>query len=144
MKRSKPRISKVDWKSGDGGRREVCSSSLRALYWKNFLFFQIVQSLFSSVQFNSLAQWCPTLCNPLDCSTQGFPVYHRLLGLAQIHVHRVGHAPIISFVIPSSSCLQSFPASGSFLRSQLLASEYYFAINGASALASVLSMNNQD
>ena len=51
---------------------------------------------------------------------------------------------ISSSVIPSSSCLQSFPASGSFLRSQLLASEYYFAINGASALASVLSMNNQD
>ena len=51
---------------------------------------------------------------------------------------------ISSSVIPSSSCLQSFPASGSFLRSQLLASEYYFAINGASALASVLSMNIQD
>ena len=75
MKPSKPRISKVGWKSGDGGRREVCSSSLRALYWKHF-FFQTGQSLFSSVQFNSVAQLCPTLCNPMECSTQGFPVHH--------------------------------------------------------------------
>ena len=141
MKRSKPRISKVDWKSGDGGRREVCSSSLRALYWKNFLFFQIVQSLFSSVQFNSLAQWCPTLCNPLDCSTQGFPVYHQLLGLAQIHVHRVGHAPIISFVALFTFCPQSFLASESFPMSQLFTSGDQSI--GASASESGLPMNIQ-
>ena len=33
---------------------------------------------------------CPTLCNPMDCSTPGFPVIHHLLELAQTHVHRVG------------------------------------------------------
>ena len=32
------------------------------------------------------------LCNPMDCSTPGFPVYHQLLELAQAHVHRVGDA----------------------------------------------------
>ena len=52
------------------------------------------------------------------------------------------HSAISSSVIPSSSCLQLFPASGSFLRSQLLASGGQS--NGASVLASVLSMNNQD
>ena len=39
------------------------------------------------VQFNSVAQSCPTLCNPMDCSMPGFPVYHQLLELAQTQVH---------------------------------------------------------
>ena len=42
-------------------------------------------SLFS--QFSSVAQSCPTLCDPLDCSRSGFPVHHQLLELAQTHVH---------------------------------------------------------
>jgi len=37
----------------------------------------------------SVAQSCPTLCNPMDCSTPGFPVLHHLLELAQTHVHQV-------------------------------------------------------
>ena len=32
-------------------------------------------------------QSCPTLCNPVDCSTPGFPVHHQLLELTQTHVH---------------------------------------------------------
>ena len=39
-----------------------------------------------------VAQLCPTLCNPMDCSTPGFPVHHQLLELAQTHIHRVGDA----------------------------------------------------
>ena len=38
-------------------------------------------------------QSCPTLCNPTDCSTTGFPVLHHLLELAQTHVHRAGDVP---------------------------------------------------
>ena len=41
---------------------------------------------------SSVAQLCPPLCNPMDCSTPGFPVYHQLPQLAQTHVHRVGDA----------------------------------------------------
>ena len=37
--------------------------------------------------FNSLAQSCPTLCNPMDCNMPGFPVHHQLPDLAQTHVH---------------------------------------------------------
>ena len=37
----------------------------------------------------SVAQLCPTLCDPMDCSTPGFPVLHHLLELAQTHVHWV-------------------------------------------------------
>ena len=51
---------------------------------RNFL-----QSQHSSVQFSSVAQSCPTLWDPTDCSTQGLPVYHQLLEFTQIHVHRV-------------------------------------------------------
>ena len=40
----------------------------------------------------SVAQLCPTLCNPMDCSTPGFPVLHCLPELAQTHVHWVGDA----------------------------------------------------
>ena len=92
----------------------------------------------------SIAQMCPTLCNPMDCSTPGFPVLHHLLELAQAHVHRVGDAiqPLSSSVVPFSSCLQSFPTSGSFPMSQ------FFTSGGQStgilASASVLPMNIQD
>ena len=40
-----------------------------------------------SVQFCSVAQSCPTLCNLMDCSMPGFPVHHQLPQLAQTHVH---------------------------------------------------------
>ena len=45
-----------------------------------------------SVQFSSVAQSCPTLCDPMSCSTPGLPVHHQLLELTQTHVHRVGDA----------------------------------------------------
>ena len=41
----------------------------------------------TSVQFSSLVQSCLTLCNPIDCSTPGFPVHHQLPELTQTHVH---------------------------------------------------------
>ena len=46
--------------------------------------------MFPSV--SSVAQSYPTLCDPTDSSTPGFPVHHQLLELAQTHVHRVGDA----------------------------------------------------
>ena len=75
-------------------------------------------------QFSSVAQSCPTLCDPMNCSTPGLPVRHQLPEFTQTHVHWVGDAiqHISSSVIPFSSCLQSFPASGSFQMSQLFAS----------------------
>ena len=45
-----------------------------------------------ALHFSSVVQSCPTLCDPMDCSTPGFPVHHQHLGLAQIPVHRVGDA----------------------------------------------------
>ena len=43
-------------------------------------------------QVSSVTQSCPTLCDPMDCSTPGFPVHHQLLELAQTHVHPVSDA----------------------------------------------------
>ena len=41
----------------------------------------------ASVQFSSVAQSCPTLCNPMNCSTPGLPVHHHFLEFTQTHVH---------------------------------------------------------
>ena len=41
-------------------------------------------------QFTSVAQSCPTLCEPMDYSKPGLPVHHQLLDITQIHVHRIG------------------------------------------------------
>ena len=96
---------------------------------------------FSLVQFSSVTQLCPTLCDPMNPSTPGLPVHHQLPEFTQTHVHRVGDA-ISSSVVPFSSCPQSLPASGSFPISQL------FAWSGqsirVSVSASVLPMNTQD
>ena len=45
-----------------------------------------------SVQFNSVAQLCLTLCDPMNYSTPGLPVHHQLPEFTQTHIHRVGDA----------------------------------------------------
>ena len=51
-----------------------------------FRYFQV------SLQFSSIAQSFPTLCDPMGCSTPGFSVHHQLLELAQTHVYQVSDA----------------------------------------------------
>ena len=74
-----------------------------------------------SIQFSSVAQSCPTLCNPMNCSTPGLPVQHQLLEFTPTHVHWVSDA--IQSSHPLSSCAppapnpskhQSFPMSQLF------------------------------
>ena len=57
------------------------------------------------LQFSSVAQSCPTLCDPMNCSTPGLPVHHKLLESTQTHVHWVGDA-----IQPSHPLLSRFPA----------------------------------
>ena len=60
---------------------------------KRNLFLSLIQFAFwTSVQFSSVAQSCPTLCDPMNCSTPGFPVHHQLPEFTQTHVHRVSDA----------------------------------------------------
>ena len=73
----------------------------------------------TSDQIRSVAQLCPTLCDPMNRSTPGLPVHHQLPKFTETHVHRVSDTPAISSsVVPFSSCPQSLPASGSFPMSQ--------------------------
>ena len=53
---------------------------------QNCKFHKVSQSV------SPVAQSCPTLCDPMDCSTPGLPIRHQLLELAQTHVHRVSDA----------------------------------------------------
>ena len=77
----------------------------------------------------------------MDCSMPGFPVCHQLQELTQTHVHWVGDAIRLILCRPYSSCLQSFPASGSFPMSHFFTSIGQSI--GVSASASVLPMNIQ-
>ena len=70
-------------------------SLLHLLYWQ--VYFLSLAPLekplrFSSVQFSSVTQSCPTLCNWMDSSTPGLLVYHQLPELTQTHVHWVSDA----------------------------------------------------
>ena len=97
-----------------------------------------------SVQFSSVAQSCPALCDPLDCSMTGLPVYHQVLEFTQTHVHWDGEAIQPSHPLSSASPphLQSFSASGSFQTSQFFTSGGQSI--GVSASTSVLPMKIQD
>ena len=87
----------------------------------------------------SVAQFCPTHCDPMHCSTPGFPVHHQLLQLAQTHVHRVRDAiqqshPLVSPSPPASNLSQHQSVF------QWVGSSHQVSI-GASASASGLPMN---
>ena len=60
---------------------------------------------FSSVQFSSVAQSCPTLCDPMNCSMPGLPVHHQLPEFTQTHAHQVGDAIQPSHFLSSPSRL---------------------------------------
>ena len=70
-----------------------------------------------------VAKSCPTLCDPVNCSTPGFPVLHYLSDFAHSWLLSQRYQPTISSsVAPFSSCPQPFPASGFFPMSQLFTS----------------------
>ena len=70
----------------------------------------------SSVQFISIAHLCPTLFNPMNCSTPGLPFHHQLLVSTQTHVHCVGDAiqPSHPLSFPSSPALNLSQHQGLF------------------------------
>ena len=93
-----------------------------------------------SVQFSSVTQSCPTLCNPMNHSTPGLPVHHQLPEFTHsCPLSRWCHPDISSSVVPFSSYPQSLPAAGSLPMSQLFA--WGGQSIGVSALASVLPTN---
>ena len=71
-----------------------------------------------SLQFSSVPQSCPTLCNPMDYSTPGFPVHQQFPELVQTHVHQVGDA-----IQPSHSLLSPLLLSSIFLSIRVFSNE---------------------
>ena len=61
------------------------------------------------IQFSSVAESSPTLCDPMDCSTSGLPVHHQLPEFTQIHVHRVSDAIQPSHPLSSPLLLPPIP-----------------------------------
>ena len=103
-----------------------------------------ISSSFRSDQIRSVAQSCPTLCDPMNRSTPGLPDHHQLLELAQTHVHRVSDA-----IQPSHSLLPPSPPDSNFSQHQgSFKMSQFFSSGGqniaVSALESVLWMNVQD
>ena len=82
---------------------------------------ELVMDREASVQFSSVAQLCPTLCDPMNRSPPGLPVYHQLPEFTQTHVHHVSDAIQPSHPLsspsppaPNPSQYQSFPMSQHF------------------------------
>ena len=100
-----------------------------------------VLKIFFLHQFSSVAQSCPTLCDPMNRSMPGLPVHHQLLEYTQTHVHRVSDAiqpshPLSSpYPAPNPSQHQSFPVNQLFARGG--------QSTRVSALASFLSKKSQ-
>ena len=78
----------------------------RVSYW-----FCSVALEYQSVQFSSVTQLCPTLCNPMNRSTPGLPVHHPLLEFTQTYIHRVGDAIQPSHALSSPSPPAPIPPS---------------------------------
>ena len=93
-------------------------------------------------QIRSVAQSCPTLCDPMNRSTPGLPVHHQLPEFTQTRPSSQWcHPAISSSVVPFSSCPQSLPASESFPMSQLII--WGGQSTRVSALASFLPKKSQ-
>ena len=97
---------------------------------------------FSSVQFSSVAQSCPTLCDPMNCNTPGLPVHHQLPELTQTHVHWVSDT-----IQPSHPRLSPSPPAPNPSQHQSFPMSQLFTWDGqstrVSALASFLPKKSQ-
>ena len=69
-----------------------------------------------SLQLSSVAQLCPTLCDPMNCTMPGLPVHHQLSESTQTHVHRVGDAIQPSHPLSSPSPLLLPPSISPSIR----------------------------
>ena len=100
-------------------------------------------SLMSELNISSVAQWCPTLCDPMNHSMPGLPVHHQHPEFTQTHVHWVSDAMQPSHLLSSLSPPAPNPkrASESFPMSQFFA--WGGQSIGVSAFASVLPKKSQ-
>ena len=96
-----------------------------------------------SVQFSSVAQSCPTLCDPMNRSTPGLPVHHQLPEFTQTHVHRASNAIQPSHPLSSPSPLAPNPSQHQSLFQWVNSLHEVAKSTGVSALASFLPKKSQ-
>ena len=103
-------INKIPW---IGVRKELLWTQVGILEPLNRW---CIVSVLLTIQFSSVTQSCPTLCDSMDCSKPGFPVRHQLPKLTQTHVHRVGDAiqPFHPLSSPSSPAFNLSQHQGLF------------------------------
>ena len=130
--------------------------------WSSFIFTEVRTTLESetlpsysfslskffcrqSVQCSSVTQSCLTLCNPMNRSTPGLPVHHRLPEIAQTHVHRVGDAIQLSLPLSPSPPAPN-PSQHQSLWPMWMSHLFAWSgqSTGVSALASFLPMTTRD
>ena len=95
--------------TGDRSKVRCCKEQYSIGTWN-------VRSI-SSVQFSSVAQSCPTICDPMNRSTPGLPVHHQLPEFTQTHIHGFGDAiqpshPLLSPSPPAPNPSQPYILSG--------------------------------
>ena len=103
------------WTERLGRLQSMGSQILNTTEWLtcldlNLFFYLQIFVYHDEVQFTLVAQLCPTLCDPMDCSMPGFPVHHQLPEFTQTQVHWVGDANQPSHPLSSPS-LPSFNLS---------------------------------
>ena len=101
------------------------------------------QSKHHFIQFTSVAQLCPTLCDPMNRSTSGLPVHYHLREFTQTHVHWVGDAIQHLMLCRPLLLLPRIPPSISLFQ-WVNSSREVAKSTGVSALASFLPKNTQD
>ena len=82
-------VGSCPWGCQESDMTERLHLNLPYLIQVKLNIFQQYDTNNSYIQFSSVTQSCLTLCDPMDCSTPGFPVHHQLLEFTQTHVHRV-------------------------------------------------------
>ena len=117
-----------------------CEWFSKTIYRKKFR--MILTEWLHSVQFSSVTQSGPTLCDPMNRSTPGLPVHHQLPEFIQTHVHWVGDA-----IQPCHPLSSPFPPAPNPSQHQSLPMSQLFALGGqstgVSALASFLPKKSQ-
>ena len=125
---------------------KTCQEIVNKCWWESELPCRL-RAIRQSVQFSSVTQSDPTLCDPMDCSIPAFPIHHQLPEPTQTHVYHVGDAiqPYHPLSSPSPPAFNLSQHQGLF---QGVSSSHQvaklFGGQRVSASASVFPMNIQD
>jgi len=108
------------WLAKIGGKRSACRLIVRNLNSVLFI-FQLFLNCYMQLQFSSVTQLCPILCDSMDCSIPGFPIHHQFPEPTQTHTHHISDAILCCpLLLPPSI----FPSIGVFSNESVLHSRW--------------------